>query len=189
MVTKPAFICLKDMSFQALYDLYFRRIYAFVYSLVGNGEEAEDLTQETFMKLYLHLENNGNLEKPKPWIYRVAANISINHLKRRQAFIRILGMQTHRESDYRNVEADLIKDDEIERVRRALNELPTRDRVMLMLYQDNCSYGEIAQVMKIKKTSVGKILCRARLKLAEKIREGAKNEMLKKRRDHPVSGR
>jgi hypothetical protein len=37
MVTKSAFICLKDMSFQALYDLYFGRIYAFVYSLVGKS--------------------------------------------------------------------------------------------------------------------------------------------------------
>lgn len=169
------------IAFQSLYKTYFKRIFAFVYSLVGNGQEAEEMTQETFLKLFLHLENHGTLEKPKSWIYRVAANISINHLKRRQMYLKILSSQAQKETSGPDLEADLIKREEIERIRRAVEKLPPRDRVILMLYQDSLSYEEISRTMKIKKSSVGKILCRARIKLADKIEEGAKHEMLKKR--------
>lgn len=156
------------MEFDETYKEYFRPIYIFVYRLIGDKNNAMDIAQETFVKLHNYMNGPNSLENPKAWLYRVAANISNNHLKRNSTFNRIIkGIQTN--SQYDNVESDLINIERKVLIRKALKRLSSKDRTMLQLYQDGFSYAEIAEIVNIKKTAVGKTLSRAIEKCARYI--------------------
>ncbi len=171
-----------NMTFDTAYTAFYRPIYTFSFSMLGNADEAEDISQETFMKLYNHLTQHPPLENTKNWLYRVASNICLNHLKRQNIFRKILS-QTTETDDLRNphhlsrqnpVEHDFIREQEQQLVRNALEKLPKREQALLVLYRDKFSYADIAEILNMKKTSVGKILSRAREKLAREIRKGEK---------------
>ena len=127
----------------------------------GNSAVAKDITQETFVKLYYHLDSNLRLDNPKAWLYRVAANMSYNHSKRKKIYNRIIQGHETQNNPINNPENEIYDKEDKQLLRIAIEKLPMRDRTILQLYQDDLSYAEIAQVMGIKVSSVGKILSRA----------------------------
>jgi len=68
--------------FNVLYERYFRRIYAFVYQRVRNHADAEELVQETFAVVFRGADNFGGRSSPLAWMYGVAKNTVMNHLRR-----------------------------------------------------------------------------------------------------------
>ncbi len=170
-------------SFDALFDRYYHNIYTFVYGISGNAETSEDLSQETFLKLYHALPANLPIENPRAWLYRVAANLTLNLLKREKKFRDIL----HEfpadtvTTEYASAngagpqERDYIKHQETQLVRRQLALLPERDRVVLMLYREGFSYAQMAQMMDIKKNAVGVIISRAIDKLEKNVKKNTEN--------------
>lgn len=164
------------MTFEDAYENYHKCIYTYIYSMVGTRDETDDMVQETFIKLYNHLSSHSPLENTKTWLYRVASNTCINYLKRKKIFQKILILNNPEERHkHRNPqEEEVIKEQERMLVRNALEKLPARDRAILMLYRDKLSYSDIAAVLNIKASSIGKILSRAREKLAGEIRKGEK---------------
>lgn len=161
-------------TFDELYNGYSADIYKFTYSLTGNPEEANDITQETFIKLYSQLTSAQNPDNPKAWIYRVAANTCYNHLKRKKKFRQIIeeNPAVVPTQSPATMENDLIEAQEIMILRNALNQLPVRDRIILSLYKEGFSPTDLAQLIKVKKNSIGKILARSIEKLAKKINQG-----------------
>lgn len=168
-----------NTTFEHAYHNFYKCIYQFIFSMLGNPDEAEDKVQETFMKLYHYLSDHPPLENTRTWLYRVASNICLNHLKRQKIFQKILTTNLHRQHHIRQnpVEENLIEEQERTMVKNALNKFPARERALLMLYRDKFSYADMAAILNIKKTSVGKILSRAREKLVREIRKGETNEM------------
>lgn len=75
-----------DSSFEALFAAFQTPIYRYVYRLVGNREDARDLTQDTFVKVYLALPRHRP-DHTRSWIYRIATNVCIDAL-RHQAVVR-----------------------------------------------------------------------------------------------------
>lgn len=71
-----------ERHFNVLYERYFRRIYAFVYQRVRNHADAEELVQETFTVVFRGAESFGGRSSPLGWIYGVAKNLVMNHLRR-----------------------------------------------------------------------------------------------------------
>lgn len=156
------------MEFNQAYKEYFRQIFIFSYRLIGDENYAMDITQETFFKLYGYMNSSNTIENPKAWLYRVASNISKNHLKRTFTFNRIIkGIKAN--SQYDNIESDLINKEKKVLMRKALKKLSSKEQTMLQLYQDGFSYAEIAEIMNIKKTTIGKTLSRAIDKCARHI--------------------
>lgn len=159
-------------AFDDLYKEYFDALYRFNYTLVGNAEEAFDSTQETFIKLYRQLDSGEEIRDPKAWIYRVAANTCYNHLKRKKLFQHIRKENLQSDITPGDIEENLMKKQEIKMLRKAINQLPVRDRVILTLYKNGFSTLEIAGVIRVKKNSVGKILARSVEKLSKLIKQG-----------------
>ena len=154
------------MRFEELYNTYFKNIYKFVYRLTGNSETAQDVAQETFLKLYVQVNSDLQVHNPKSWLYRVATNLSYNQIKRNKKYDKILQNLGLQNSMSPSIEAEIIAEEEKKMMRTAMAKLHKRDQLILQLYQDELSYEEIADVMEIKKTSVGKLLSRAIQKCA-----------------------
>ena len=133
--------------------------------LTGDRQLAEDLTQDAFGRLYEHLgsQDGSEIRNPRAWLLTVASNLAYNHLRgERRRVARETVAETTRETD-----VDAVLD-----VRRALEGLEARDRVVLMLRHSGFSYAEIAETVDVAPGSVGTILARSQRRFRE-IYEGA----------------
>lgn len=74
-------------AFAELVDKYRDKIFAYLYRMVGNREDALDLAQETFLRIFSNLRNFQLGQPFKPWLYRIATNLAIDHLRRRRPTI------------------------------------------------------------------------------------------------------
>ena len=75
-----------ELHFNALYERYFHRIYAFVVQRVRNHADAEELTQETFTAVFHSAEAWSGRASPLAWIYGIAKNTVSNHLRRSRTY-------------------------------------------------------------------------------------------------------
>ena len=163
----------KQLEFDQLYGDFYKDVYRFVYSLVGDPEEASDMTQDTFLKLFRYLEESDTeLVNPKAWIFRVAANNCYNRVKRKNRFQRILTQHFCGPEPVGSVDMEVMKAQEVELLRKALDKLPPRDRVILTLYRSGFSPSELADMIQVKQSSIGKTLARSVEKLAKLVKAG-----------------
>lgn len=162
-------------AFDSFYKDLFATIYRYAFRLVGNSQDADELTQESFTRLYDFLADGSDVRNPKLLIYRIVHNVCLNFLKRQKMLVKIMGRPIDVSlSFHTNEEESLQKEERAALVRQALKGLPQRDQRCLLFYQDGFSYAEIAEAVGIKKTSVGKILARALERLSREIRQGEK---------------
>jgi RNA polymerase sigma-70 factor, ECF subfamily len=69
-------------AFEELYHKYLRKVYNLVYRMVGSAQEAEEVTQEVFYQAYKNLSGFQGRSKFYTWIFRIATNVSLQHVKR-----------------------------------------------------------------------------------------------------------
>lgn len=153
-------------SYETLFYRHYDRIYGLLFRLVGNRVEAEDLTQEAFLKLYHHAFGNRRFTAKREhnigaWLYRVATNLGYNLIRsRKRRWRRNLALVPEPDGV---AGADL----EVERketqaaVRAVLAKLPLRQTQLLLLRQMGLSYAECAEVCGVAAGSVGTLLSRA----------------------------
>ena len=155
------------------------QIYQHTYYLLGNREDAEDITQETFIKAW---EHRAKL-RPKTvrsWLLKCAQNLSFNLLKRRKFQEPLIeGDETelerllHRHTHQSNPTPDeiVIKRELKASVHCAINKLPTEMRsVVIMRELEGMSFKEIAEVLEQPEGTVKSTVFRARKKLRELLR-------------------
>lgn len=166
-------------AFSELVDRYRDRIYAFLYRMVHDREEALDLAQETFLRVYRSL-HSFRLEQPfKPWLYRIANNLAIDYLRKRKDtisldapidkeegwFMQIADQRPgpellHEQSELADYLVDLIE------------QLPENYRnVILLRHGQDLSYQEIAEILQVPVSTIKTRLFRAREALRMKLVE------------------
>ncbi|MCC7106098.1 MAG: sigma-70 family RNA polymerase sigma factor [Chloroflexi bacterium] len=157
-----------DALFEEIFEQYQDRIYNCVYRLVGNSEEAYDLTQETFVRAYAALPKISRDLKVGPWLYRIATNLCMDQLRRRklirwEPLDNLLSMFHPKQVARDNPEREVMRQESREVVHEVLDKLPPKYRTCLVLreYQD-MSCEEIAQVMGTTRSAVKSLLFRAR---------------------------
>ena len=74
-----------EKSLEFLIEKYLKSIYSFVYKNVGNTAEAEDITQEVFIKVWKNIKKFDQKRSFKPWIFQIAKNTSIDFLRKKKA--------------------------------------------------------------------------------------------------------
>lgn len=147
-------------SRQRLVDLFHEwgpGVYRFALGLVRHPQEAEDVLQETFLKLMRHLDAEEEEDNLRGWVFTVAANACRDRIRRRARWLPWTA-----ETDLR-VEPEARPDDDgRERAARAaLERLSTRDRLLVTLRAQGLSYRDIAAATSLQPTSVGRLLARA----------------------------
>jgi RNA polymerase sigma-70 factor (ECF subfamily) len=171
----------EERAFGELVDRYDTRLVNFVYRTVGDRERAQDLVQETFVRVYRHLHRFDQTKKFSTWIYTIASNLAKNELRNRSRNPLVL-FQTIRknwEADHRPLEweDESYKPDDLyrkrhlrEMVEKAVAELPEHHRIVFVLRElEGRTYEEIAEITETNLGTVKSRLNRARNNFARVI--------------------
>jgi len=160
-------------SFQVLFKSNFKRLHSYAYGLLQNSEDAEEMVQQVFFKLwerYASLEIMGSLDA---YLYRAVHNECINHLKHQKIKNKHRSLVTYINQNEMGVEAKEVETKELKmQIAGALNELPGQCRTVFQLSRfGDLKYKEIAEQMNISIKTVenhmGKAFKLMRMKLAE----------------------
>jgi RNA polymerase sigma-70 factor, ECF subfamily len=160
---------------------YQNMVYSVAMRLLANQTEAEDVSQETFLRAFEHFDRLRNNPAAGGWLKSVATNLSLNHLTRyrsRWSFFSELagagGRDEGEELEFPasdSVEAELDAADRRGLVEKALQSLPTAQRVPLILYHlEDFSYEDIAGKLGVSLGKVKTDIFRGRESLRKKLR-------------------
>ena len=154
-------------AFEALVARYQARLLAFCRHMLSSREDAEDVLQEVFAAAFNAINADEREINVRPWLYRIARNRSLNHLRKTQA-IGVDSMDVHL-SEHGLTTADKVhKREEFRQLMADVQDLPETQRTALLLREiDALSYDQIAEAMETTVPSVKSLLVRARVGLAE----------------------
>lgn len=164
-------------AFSRLVGAYQRPVYNLCYRMLSNASEAEDATQETFVRMYTKLHTYQPERKLSSWVLSIASHYCIDRLRRRRGQWVSLDEEpvaTMLPSHTRGPEETALREESRDEVQRLVDTLPPTYRVPLILrYWHDLSYVEIAEVMGLTVQAVKSRLHRARLQMIEKAPTGS----------------
>jgi RNA polymerase sigma-70 factor, ECF subfamily len=157
-------------AFEALFQRYERPIYGFIYRMMGNPDDANDLTQECFIRAYRALPQTSADLNVSAWLHRIASNACLDVLRRRQR-IRWLPWEAPQHEPL--LHAQTTPPDDPERsalraetqleVQHILQRMSARNRMALVLREyEGLSCEEIGQIMGLSRSAVKSVLFRGR---------------------------
>ena len=159
-----------EHAFAQLVDAYQRPIYNLAYRMLGSSTEAEDATQEAFVRIWTKLDTYDARRKLSSWVLSVASHHCIDRLRRRRggqvSMEEIMASRWLPDEDPKPEERTLVSEREA-RVRRLLDYLQPQYRLIIVLrYWEDRSYAEIAEITGTTESAVKSRLHRARLAMA-----------------------
>jgi RNA polymerase sigma-70 factor (ECF subfamily) len=165
-----------DAEFSALYRAHLRDVYSYAYYRVGNHHDAEDLTTQTFLQAYRHLERaqaESGGRPLRPWLIRIAHNLAANHFRDRSRKPQTPIDDTTMLSALHTTE-DLVEGrDELARILRAVERLPDdRREALIMRFALGMDNREIARALGRSDGATKVLLHRAVKQLEGLVAEG-----------------
>jgi len=165
-------------AFGELVERHKRQIYFAVYRMTNNHCDADDLSQEAFIRAYESINSYREKASFSTWVYRIAMNITINHLKKtgkRQTvtldeniLIRGANLAIHTDNPRKNIESRELH----EEITKAIESLPLKQKTVVVLaIIEGLSHGEIAEIQGCLEKTVSWRLFHARKKLKVKLKK------------------
>jgi RNA polymerase sigma-70 factor (ECF subfamily) len=162
-------------SFDELILKYRERVYAMIYNMTSNREDAADLTQDSFIKAFQSINRFQGQSSFFTWLYRIAVNSSLTHIRKNKLRTFFSFDKVHEDAgvsevinrliDKKDVERDVFVHELQEKLNEALQKLSIPHRTVVTLFEiDGLSHEEIAEVMNC---SVGTV--RSRLHYAKQL--------------------
>lgn len=163
-------------AFEEVYRRYGDMVFNLCYRLSGDPDQAADLTQEAFLRIFRHVGRFRGGSSLKTWVYRVALNHCRSRLGRRQLAVRPLAedgeLGPEAVDPRRGPEERAIARDEGRRLTRALAQVPVPFREAVVLFDlQGLSYEEIARVLGVRLGTVRSRLARGRERLRQILEE------------------
>ena len=173
----------QEITFEEVYSDCSTKILNLAYRFTSDEEQARDLTQDIFIKVFQNLKNFKGESSAFTWVYRIAVNHILNFLKKekRRKFVRLIDQdvkEAFREETHSgtfmndNLSPDqLLENEERGRIVKSfIDKLPPKYRVPFILYKyEGMSYKEIAESLEISLSSVETRIYRARKQLITKL--------------------
>jgi len=168
-------------AYNAIVKRYRDQIYHFIYRMVKDGAQAEDLTQETFIKAFRALASFNSNYAFSTWLYKIAANNCIDFFRKKKLQTTSLDTPIRAKDgelqrDYpthdQGPESQLLSKEKTGQIERAIQALPMKYRRAIELrHKEDCSYEEIAEELDIPLGTVKVRIFRAREMLKAKLKE------------------
>jgi RNA polymerase sigma-70 factor (ECF subfamily) len=157
-------------AYRELVERHVRGVHAFVYRMLGSRAEAEEVSQESFLRLWKHADTFVARAKPSTWLYRVAHNLAVDRLRRRREGSHTSSIEEVPTSDRPSLH---LYDKQVAlAVEGALSELPERQRAAISLvHYQGMSNAEAALVLGVKVRALESLLARGRQQLRERLRD------------------
>ena len=175
------FLAGEKRAFNELVERYQNRLLNFIYRTTGDRERAEDLVQETFIRVYRHLHRFDQSKKFSTWVYTIASNLAKNELRNRSRNPLVLfqALRKNNDADQRPLEWEdnTYRPDDLFRKRHlrsqvedAVEQLPEHHRTVFLLREmEGKTYEEIAEITDTNLGTVKSRLNRARNSFARII--------------------
>ena len=166
-------------AFQDIVDQYKKMVYFLAWDIAGNHQDAEDITQDVFIKVFRHFHKYSADSKFSSWLYRIAVNASIDALRQRnrkkedsvedfdsvgestQPWINEKALNPESQTDHTNVQ---------HQIEKALSQLAPREKtVFVMRHYNDFPLKEIAEILHLSSGSVKSYLFRAVQKIQKEL--------------------
>lgn len=166
--------------FEKLYHEYKTLVFNLALNYLQNTEDAEEVTQDVFVKIYNSLDKFSQKSTPKTWIYRITINQSMDFLKQKNSQKRfyIFGKKSQNEHEYLNTSTFehpgilMENKEEAALLFKVINTLTENQKSVFLLSKlDGLSNPEIAAIMQLSISSVESLIFRAKNSLKEKLAE------------------
>jgi RNA polymerase sigma-70 factor (ECF subfamily) len=168
-----------EQAYRQLIERYQPRIYSLAVRMVGQAQDAEDVTQETFVRMFRAIDRYDPARPFAAWLFTIASRLCIDHIRRRRSRpISLVQRETGSQDEHLiEVEDTGLKPDEIvsraeeeQRAHTLVDSLPPHYRIVVMLrHQQDLSYEEISQVLHLPLGTVKARIHRARALLKERL--------------------
>ena len=156
-------------AFAEIYNLYFKKIYRFIYFRVSHKETAEDLAEDVFLKVYGKLGSIHSSNSFEAWLYQIARNSVIDYYRQKQANVALEEIENT--LTYEKNVIDLVNLEERQKILlKLLKELATEQQIVIKLkFFENLDNHEIAEMLHKNEGAIRVIQFRAISKLKELI--------------------
>ncbi|WP_296143507.1 sigma-70 family RNA polymerase sigma factor [uncultured Flavobacterium sp.] len=169
-------------AFSVLVERYKDLIFSLALKMVKNREEAEEVAQDTFIKVFNSLEKFKGDSKFSTWIYKVAYNTCLDRMKKNkkdEGNINIDNFSEHLVKTMENALSKMMDEERKKSIQDCLNLLPSDEGFLLTLfYFEDQSLEEIAKIMDITANNAKVKLFRSRKKLASILKEKLEPEII-----------
>ena len=164
-------------------ERYQGKLFAYLYRLSGAREETEDLLQDVFIKAFKNLHSYDTSRKFSSWIYRIAHNEAVNHIKRKslKRFISWEDITATKDmlrmsSAEDGADVMQIREEDRQEVDAAIDRLPFKYKQVLTLrYYSEKSYEEISEILGKPVNTVGTLINRAKKRMAMELEKNNSN--------------
>lgn len=183
-----------EASFELLLQRYRTPLVNFLFRMVRNREQAEDLAQEVFLRVYRAREDYVPSAKFTTWLFRIATNLALNSMRdtryqRLEVSIDAPVKVDAEDGDERpldvaekrpNIEQHLVEDVRVKMIRHAINKLPEKQRAAVLMHKyQELDYTEIAKILSCSESALKSLLFRAyealRVELAPLVAQQVKH--------------
>jgi RNA polymerase sigma factor (sigma-70 family) len=174
-----------DRAYQKLMEKYHDAIHNFIYRMVHDREQVEDLTQEAFIKAFASLKSFNEEFAFSTWLYKIATNNSIDYIRKKKLQMYSIDKPIEsKDSDFTfelpdetaEADKDLITDQRVRLIREAIDQLPEKYRMVIQLrHAEERSYEEIAKALRLPIGTVKAHIFRARELLYKQLRHRIKH--------------
>jgi RNA polymerase sigma-70 factor, ECF subfamily len=166
-------------SYQEIYGIFVRKVLNYIYRMVHSPEEAEDLTQETFVAVYQKLDALKDDNKFEPWLFRIARNLVYQRYRAKASssvsidIVDDSGRLVIQPVDERKNPDEAFQTVELEKiVSGAIADLPEKYREVFVLSAiQHLSYQQIADIVDRSLSSIKTDIHRARLEVRQKVKD------------------
>ncbi len=154
----------KDMgAFDEIFTRFYKPIYYYVFKMVYSTETAEDIAQDTFIKVYKNLANIDEQIKLSSWIYKIAHNSCIDYLRKNKISFELIDNISYTDKEENEPENKYLNKELYSKIRAAMLKINSKYRAVLILRDYNgLSYKEISVILGCSEAAVKSLIHRAR---------------------------
>jgi RNA polymerase sigma-70 factor, ECF subfamily len=166
----------EEAAFGEIYNLFFKKIYRFIFFRVGHKEVAEDLAEEVFLKAFAKIASVNEPGAFEGWLYRIARNLVIDFYRQKKSTVALEEIENTLEYETNVVDIENLQEQQ-KIFLKLLKELGAEQQVVIKLkFLEELENSEIAELLGKNEGAIRVIQHRAIIKLQELIKKSAQKD-------------